>query len=129
MNPVCYFNELVHSLLGGNGNCSVGEFGESAFGVRWRDSKAFCHSGNSSLIVKHAECRKDTCSAVGKSFGFFLDAPTSKSTSIFPSRERVRKPALLTTRMAQRRRPKTNCLALPNGHDTITPPPLSPEAG
>jgi len=59
MNPVCYFNELVHSLLGGNGNCCVGEFGESAFGVRWRDSEAFCHSGNGSLIVKHAQCRKE----------------------------------------------------------------------
>ena len=59
MNPVCYFNELVHSLLGGNGNCCVGEFGESAFGVHWRDSKAFCHSGNGSLIVKHAQCRKE----------------------------------------------------------------------
>ena len=58
---------------------------------------------------------KSTCSAVGNSFGFLLDAPTSKSTSIFPSRERVRKPALLIIRMAQRRRLKTNFQALPNG--------------
>ena len=34
-------------------------FGESAFGVHWRDPKAFCHSGNGSLIVKHAQCRKE----------------------------------------------------------------------
>src|ERR1700730_7974839 len=69
---------------------------------------------------------KSTCSAVGKSFGFLLDAPTSKSTSIFPSRERVRKPALLITRMAQRRRLKTNFQALPNGQDVITAPLLAP---
>src|ERR1700730_7578081 len=69
---------------------------------------------------------KSTCSAVGKSFGFLLDAPTSKSTSIFPSRERMRKPALLITRMAQRRRLKTNFQALPNGPDVITAPLLAP---
>ena len=57
MNPVCYLKELVHSLLGSNGNCCVGEFGESAFGVHWRDAKTFCHSGNA--IVKHAQCRKE----------------------------------------------------------------------
>src|ERR1700720_3919161 len=70
---------------------------------------------------------KSTCSAVGKSFGFLLDTPTSKSTSIFPSRERVRKPALLITRMAQRRRLKTNFQALPNGQDMIAAPLLPPE--
>jgi hypothetical protein len=69
---------------------------------------------------------KSTCSAVGKSFGFLLDSPTSKSTSIFPSRERVRKPALLITRMAQRRRLKTNFQALPNGQDMIAAPLLPP---
>ena len=26
---------------------------------RCRDPEAFCHSGNGSLIVKHAECRKE----------------------------------------------------------------------
>ena len=50
----------------------------------------------------------------------------SKSTSIFPSRERVRKPALLITRMAQRRRLKTNFQALPNGQDMIAAPLLPP---
>ena len=59
MNPVCYMNELVHSLFSGNGNCCLGEFGESAFGVHWRDSKAFSQSGDGSLIVKDAQCRKE----------------------------------------------------------------------
>jgi len=59
MNPVCYLNELGHSLLSGNANCCFREFGESAFGVHCRDPEAFCHSGNGSLIVKHAECRKE----------------------------------------------------------------------
>src|ERR1700730_8401964 len=59
MNPVCYLNELGHSLLSGNANCCFREFGESAFGVHRRDPEAFCHSGNGSLIVKHAECRKE----------------------------------------------------------------------
>jgi hypothetical protein len=59
MNPVCYLNESGHSLLSGNANCCFREFGESAFGVHCRDPEAFCHSGNGSLIVKHAECRKE----------------------------------------------------------------------
>jgi hypothetical protein len=59
MNPVCYLKELSHSLLSGNGNCCFREFGQSTFGVHWRDPEAFCHSCNGSLTVKHAECRKE----------------------------------------------------------------------
>src|SRR4029077_7741206 len=125
MNTVCYLNELGHSLLSGNANCCFREFGESAFGIHWRDPEAFCHSGNGGLIVKHAERRKEHRFSSRQVFGFLLDAPTSKSTSIFPSRERVRKPALLITRMAQRRRLKI-FKALPNGQDMIAAPLLPP---
>jgi hypothetical protein len=59
MNPVCYLKELSHSLLSGNGNCCFREFGQSTFGVHWRDPGAFCHSCNGSLTVKHAECCKE----------------------------------------------------------------------
>jgi hypothetical protein len=59
MNPVCYLKELSHSLLSGNGNCCFREFGQSTFGVYWRDPEAFCHSCNGSLTVKHAERRKE----------------------------------------------------------------------
>ena len=59
MNPFCYLNELGHSLLSGKAHCCFREFGESAFGVHWRDPEAFCHSGNGGLIVKHAERRKE----------------------------------------------------------------------
>jgi hypothetical protein len=59
MNPVCYLKELSHPLLSGNGNCCFRELGQSAFGFHSRDPEGFCHSGNGSLIVKHAECRKE----------------------------------------------------------------------
>jgi hypothetical protein len=37
MNAIRHINELLHSLLSGNGNGCVGESGESAFGVCPRD--------------------------------------------------------------------------------------------
>jgi GAF domain-containing protein len=37
MNTICHINELLHSLLSGNGNGCVGESGKSVFGVYPRD--------------------------------------------------------------------------------------------
>jgi len=56
--------------------------------------------------MRNAE--KSTCSAVGNSFEFFLDARIRKSISNLASRERIGKPAFLITRMAQSRRENIN---------------------
>jgi hypothetical protein len=52
--------------------------------------------------MRNAE--NSTCSAVGNPFELFLDARISKSISSFASRDRIGKPAFLTTRLAQSRR-------------------------
>jgi hypothetical protein len=54
------------------------------------------------------KAEKSTCSAIGNSFEFFLDARISKSISNLASRERMGKPAFLITRMAQSRRENIN---------------------
>ena len=59
MNTVRHFNELSHSIFSSKGNCCLRKLGESAFCGRRRDFKFFCHFSNSSLIVKHAQCRKE----------------------------------------------------------------------
>jgi hypothetical protein len=120
MNPVCYFNELFHSLLGGNGNCCVGEFGESAFGVHWRDFKAICHSGNGSLIVKHAQCRKEHLFSSRQVLWIFLGCAYKQINKYFSLPRAGEEARSLDDSNGPASSSEDQCLALPRYDNTAT---------